>query len=296
MSNKLFLKLFFILSMISTLILFYLSFLGYSKDNLVIKSKERVEQSKDNAQIVFVGDSSLAYGLDEKYFTELTNKKVSNLALTAGAHNLSGTFNMIRNVIKNNEKVEYIIIMQNPSIWSHDFSEGGYCSTLDSLEDEEVISNVFIDNFECFRYKYMNIKFIKKSFKQKKERKKDKHTYKNGSINIHEKLFNNEFVEYEKINSSKEKEIKMIDDYLENKNVKVFYVQGTLHEEVYWKYSEMIKMQHDILKKLKNITFIEEYLYPSNENIGDAENHVDESYKLKSTEFFYSILKKYIVY
>ena len=296
MSNKSFLKLFFILSIITTLILFYLSFLGYSKDNLVIKSKERVEQTKDNSQIVFVGDSSLEYGLDEKYFSELTNKKVSNLALTAGAHNLSGTFNMIRNVIKNNEKVEYIVIMQNPSIWSHDFSEGGYCSTLDSLHNEEVINNTFIYEFECFRYKYMNIKFIKKAFKKTKERKKQEYKYKDGSLNIHEKLSNNEFTEYEKIDSLKQKEIKMIDDYLENKNIKVFYVQGTLHEEVYWKYSEMIKMQHDILKKLKNITFIEEYLYPSNENIGDTENHVDESYKLKSTEFYYSILKNYIVY
>ena len=47
-------------------------------------------------------------------------------------------------------------------------------------------------------------------------------------------------------------------------------------------------------KKLKNINFIEEYLYPSNENMGETENHVDISYKLKSTEFYYSILKDYI--
>lgn len=296
MSNKSFLKLFFILSIITTLISFYLSFFGYSKDNLVIKSKERVEQTKDNSQIVFVGDSSLEYGLDENYFSKLINKKVSNLALTAGAHNLSGTFNMIRNVVKNNNNIKYIIIMHNPSIWSHDFSEGGYCSTLDDLENTEVIKNTFINEFECFRYKYMNIKFIKKSFKQSKERKKEKYTYHDGLLDIKDKLSNNEFIEYGKINLLKYKEIKMIDDYLENKDIKVIYVQGTLHKEVYLKYSEVIKKQHDILKNLKNITFVEQYIYPLNENMGDAENHVHESYKLKSTEFYYSILKDYLKY
>ena len=172
MSNKLFLKLFFILSILSAIVLFYLSYIGYSKDKLVIKSQARVEKSKNSSKVVFIGDSSLEHGLDEKYFSKLVNKNVSNLALTAGAHNLSGTFNMIRNVIKNNKNVEYIIIMQNPSIWQSGFSEGGYCSTLDELTNDEVIERNFMEIFGCFKYKYMNVKLIKKAIKGDKEKKK----------------------------------------------------------------------------------------------------------------------------
>ncbi len=295
MSNKLFLKLFFILSILSAIVLFYLSYIGYSKDKLVIKSQARVEKSKNSSKVVFIGDSSLEHGLDEKYFSKLVNKNVSNLALTAGAHNLSGTFNMIRNVIKNNKNVEYIIIMQNPSIWQSGFSEGGYCSTLDELTNDEVIERNFMEKFGCFKYKYMNVKLIKKAIKGDKEKKNEiQKTYKNGLLDIYKELADNEFINYQKINSLKEKELEMIDDYLKNKNIKVLYVQGTLHYELYLKYSEIINKQHELIKKLKNINFIEEYLYPSNENMGETENHVDISYKLKSTEFYYSILKDYI--
>lgn len=296
MNNKLFIKLFFCLSLISSIVLFYLSFLGYSNDRLAKYSEERVEQSKnEKSEIVFVGDSSLKYGLDEKYFsTLLNNKSVSNLALTAGAHNISATFNMIRNIIKNNDKIKYIVIMQNPSIWQYPFSDGGYCSTLDNLSNEEVIAYKFLDNISCFKYKYMNLKSIKKAFKKEKKSRDEEETYKNGLLNINEELNNNKYIDYELINSSKNKEFKMLDDYLQDKNVKVFYIQGTLHYDLYQKYSNVIDEQHKILREFKNITFIEKYLYPINENMGNAENHVHSSYKLESTKFFYEILKDYL--
>ena len=83
MNNKLFIKLFFCLSLISSIVLFYLSFLGYSNYRLAKYSEEQVEQSKnEKSEIVFVGDSSLKYGLDEKYFSTLLNKSVSNLAFS----------------------------------------------------------------------------------------------------------------------------------------------------------------------------------------------------------------------
>lgn len=296
MSNKLFLKLFFIFTIIITCILFFLSFQGYSKDRLVIKSQERIKQSKnEKSEIVFVGDSSLEYGIEEKYFSELISKTTSNLALTAGAHNISATFNMIRNIIKNNKEVKYIVIMQNPSIWQYNFSEGGYCTTLDYLTNNEVIEYKFLDKFGCFKYKYMNPVSIKKSLKKAKEKNNGiEATYKNGLLDINKELTDDKYIDYKKINFLKQKEFKMIDDYLKNKNVKVFYVQGTLHHEIYLKYSQIIEKQHEILKTFKNITFIEEYLYPANENMGNAENHVDISYKRKSTEFFYLMLKDYI--
>ena len=52
----------------------------------------------------------------------------------------------------------------------------------------------------------------------------------------------------------------MIDDYLKNKNIKVLYVQGILHYELYLKYSVVINKQHELIKKPKNINFIKEYL------------------------------------
>lgn len=297
MNNKLFMKLFFIFFIMSLIVLFYLSFLGYSNDKLTKNSKEEVEKTKnEKSEVVFVGDSSLENGLNESYFSELlNNKSVSNLALTAGAHNLSATFNMIRNTIKNNDKIKYIVIMQNPSIWKYSFSEGGYCTTLDNLKNDEVLKYKFLDENSCFKYKYMNLKSVKKALKFKKDIKNTlKKTYKNGLLDMNEELKSGKYIDYGVINTAKEREFKMIDEYLEDKNVKVFYVQGTLHYDLYLKYSFIIDKQHQILKKLKNITFIEKYLYPINENMGNTENHVDISYKLESTKFFYEILKDYL--
>ncbi|QDF29530.1 hypothetical protein [Halarcobacter anaerophilus] len=298
MANKRFIKLFIFLSLLSILILSQMAFLSYSKNPLAIKSQIRLEQvKKDNSQIVFVGDSSLEHGLDEKYFSTLLNNKfkVSNLALTADAHNLPATYNMIRHILTENKNVKYIVMMQNPSIWHTEFSQGGYCSTLGNLDNKLVKKEGLLESFGCFKYKYLNINAIRELKKQlERKNKKSTKTYKNGKLDIKEQLAKNKFYKFDKIANSKIKEINLIDKYLQDKNVKVYYVQGTLHYDVYKKYKDTISKQHAILKTLKNITFIEKFIYPENKKMGNSENHIAEEYKKEVTEFYFSILKKYL--
>jgi hypothetical protein len=268
---------------------------------LYIKSQKRVVESKQNSEIVFVGDSSLGYGLDEVYFSKLMKgKSVSNLSLTAGGHSLAATYNMIRQTLKNNNNVKFIIIMQTPSVWSTGFVEGGYYSTLNGLNSDEVIKQHFIeDKLSQFRYKYLNINSIFETYTQKQKNKKAKNrplrTYKNGKKDIYKEMKIDKYIhKLGKIGATKEAEIKMIDNLIKDKNIKVLYVQGTLHYQLSKKYAKNIKKQHKILKKLKNIQFIENYLYPKNYQMGTTINHVDASYKRTSTEFYFHILKKYL--
>lgn len=298
MSSKRFINLFIFLSIVFILVLSQLAFLSYTKNPLSIRSQERLNQvKKDDSEIVFVGDSSLKYGLNENYFQTLLDNqyKVSNLALTANAHNLPATFNMIRHTIKNNKNVKYIIIMQTPSIWYTDFSQGGYCSTLDNLDNKLVEESNLLEPLACYKYKYLNLNAIKELKKQLEQtNRKSIKTYKNGELNINKELKNNKFYKYNNIASSKIKEIKLIDNYLQDKKIKVFYIQGTLHYDVYRQYKKTIKKQHKILKSLNNITFIEKFIYPKNEKMGNSENHIASEYKNDVTKFYYEALKEYL--
>jgi len=284
-------------------------------------SQKHIKQSNKKNEIVFIGDSSLGTGINSAYFSKLSKMKVSSLPLSAGGHNLGATYNMIRHVVNNNNELKALVIMQAPSIWNEDFNLPGFCSTLNDLDSIEAKKLKLIGSYDCFKFHYFNIRAIYDAYRQnkaeskrqenRKQRKEKKisnetqnnekennlittvKTYKNNGVDIKLELKLNIHNRLNIIAKSKESEINMIDRYLENKNVKVLYLQGTLHNQLALKYSNSIKRQHAILKKLKNIIFIEKFLYPKNENMGDAENHVDTSYKSKSTEFYYDAIKEF---
>jgi hypothetical protein len=101
--------------------------------------------------------------------------------------------------------------------------------------------------------------------------------------------------EYLRIGETKAVELKMIDDLIAERNITTVYIQGPLHHDVYSKYHDIIEQQQALIKKtFKHITFIETYLYPQNENMGNTIDHVDKSYKNTATKFYYDHLKKYI--
>lgn len=301
MHNKKFVLMTLFITLIMIVCLSLLVNYSITTHPLYVQSQKKIIESKKNSEIVFVGDSSLEYGLDEIYFSKLMKgKSVSNLALTAGGHSLAATYNMIRQTLKNNKEVKTIIIMQTPSVWSTEFVEGGYYSTLNNLDSTEVINLNFIkDGFSHFKYSYLNINSIFETWTQKQKNKNAKNkvlkTYKNGKKNVYEEMRINKYIhKLNKIGKTKIAEIEMIDNLVKNKNIKVLYVQGTLHYQLAKKYTENIKKQHHILKKLKHIVFIETYLYPRNHQMGTTLNHVDESYKKDSTKFYFDILKPYL--
>lgn len=268
------------------------------------QSQQRVSESRIGAEIVFIGDSSLGEGLNEGLFEELSGMKTTNLSLTSRAHNFAATYNMIRHTLDNNPKVKYIVIMQSPLAWNYNFATLGYCSTLDRLDSKMAIEFGFINRFTCFTHEYMDLSQISTTWKQQQRGYKGNNeipngnvvhkTYRNGGKNIFKEMEQNRFYQLGTISADVKSQFTMIDTYLEQKNVTVLYVQGSLHQDLAKKYVSTIAQQHEIIKKLKNITLIEHYLYPKNSNMGDTPSHVDISYKDTATEYYFSILKPYL--
>jgi hypothetical protein len=265
---------------------------------LHVKSMNKIEQSKHSSEVVFVGDSSLKDSIDASVFSTLSKKSVSNLWLTAHGHGFPGTYNMIRHAINNNKDVKYIVIMHTPSSWDTNFLIGGYCSTLNNLNSTKILDLEFIDDLDCFKFNYFNLKLIYEAYRQRhddnKSNEKPPKTYRNGSKNISTDMKQNPFSVNQNHFESKSKELKMIDEYVENKNIKIIYVQGPLHYQMAIEYKDIINKQHQILNQLKNITFINQYLYPKNENMGDAWSHIDTSYTVEATKFYHSVISPYL--
>jgi len=296
--SKKFIKIVFGLSIVVISTMTQIIYYTTTHNSLYELSQKRINEVKNsNAEIVFIGDSSLGAGLDEKYFEKLSGKTTINLSTTAGAHNLSGSYNMIRHTIKNNKDVKLIVIMQTPFVWYKDFAIGGYCSTLNDLDFGKEIDLKLIEKLDCIKFKYLNLASISEYIQMKKANEAHNNevkTYKNDGRNIVVEVRNGLHSKINNIGKTKIDEIKLIDEYVKNKNIKVVFIQGSLHEEIAKKYNSIIVEQQRILKSMENIIFVEEYLYPKNENMGDTENHVDISYKKESTYFYFEALKKFI--
>ena len=299
MKYKKFISLFFCLAFSIVFAISQIIYISTINNPLYVLSELRVSEAQNSdAEIVFLGDSSLGACIDKNYFAELTNGiKVANLSTSADAHNLSCTYNLLRHTIENNKNVKLIVIMQTPMVWYKDFVLGGYCSTLSGLDFGKEIDYHLVDKTDCFKFHYSNLSAILESATMRRRQATnitDTRTYRNGGRDIKKELSDGMHSHIKKIGNTKQLEVELIDGYASGLNAKVVYVQSTLHAEIAKQYSDVIAKQQQILKGMKNIAFIEKYLYPENKNMGDTENHVDDSYRKTSTEFYFSILKPYI--
>ena len=299
----------FVLSVLITtfiLLLILTQSIHYATTNngLYKAGQKRIQKSYEKNDVVFLGDSSLGAGIDIDYFSELaSNDKIyANLAATRREGFIS-TYNMIRQIVKNNKNIKTIVMVHSPVIWTEPFSLGGYCTSIGGLNSDKIQSLGLAYKYDCIYYKYGNITALKDIFKQMKNTKESKKinntikidnkikTYKNRKKNIQKELKLNAHAKYAKISLSSLIEIRMIDEYLKDKKVKVLYIQGSFHRDVYEKYKKIIQRQQQVLKSLQNIKFIEKYLYPKSQDMGDSINHVDFTYKKEATKFYFEALK-----
>ncbi len=296
-------KWFSLVIVLTILIVTSISILVYfsTTHNLLYEQGQtRLQDIKSNpdAQVILLGDSSLANAINNELFTQLIEKKVLNLWMTGGGHNLASTYNLLRHILKDLNNVETIIIMHTPSIYGYDFLLGGYFSTLGKLNSKLPFKEEILSYKDYLAFYFLNINSISEYLKMQKVQENrentDPWTFKNTKI---KRPLNQVQSEYLKIGKTKEIELKMIDDLLVDSNITVVYIQGPLHHDVYSKYHEIISQQQTLIKKtFKHITFIETYLYPLNENMGNTIDHVDKSYKDTATKFYFEHLKKYICY
>ena len=275
-----------------------LVYLSTTQNLLYQQGQKRIKDitSNKDAEIIFLGDSSLANAINNEIFEQLSNKKVLNLWLTGGGHNLASTYNLLRHIVKENKKIKNIIIMHTPSVYGYDFLLGGYFSTLGDLDSEITRKNGLLSYKDFLAFYVLNLPGIKEYFTMKEVEEKQQYTepwtFKNGKL---PRPVNQLQREYLKIGASKKTELRMIDDLVKDKNISVVYIQGPLHHDVSTKYQDILKEQQNLIRKtFKNITFIESYTYPKNEHMGNTIDHVDKSYKDTATKFYFEHLKSYI--
>ena len=262
------------------------------------QGQARLQDIKSNpdAKVVFLGDSSLANGINNKLFSQLSRKKILNLWMTGGGHNLASTYNLLRHILKDLNSIETIVIMHTPSIYGYNFLLGGYFSTLGALDSKVPFKEGLLSYKDYLAFYFLNLNSIDEYLKMQKvqgnQENTDPWTFRNGKI---KRPLHQVQTEYLKIGETKVTELKMIDDLLIDSNITVVYIQGPLHHDVYSKYHEIISQQQALIKKtFKNIVFVETYLYPQNENMGNTIDHVDKRYKDTATKFYFDHLKKYI--
>jgi len=294
-------KWFFFVSVITVLLLVSLGSLVYfstTHNILYQQGQERLEDIVRNpdAEVIFLGDSSLANGVNNELFAKLSKKEVLNLWTTGGGHNLAATYNLLRHVLNDLHHVQTIIIMHTPSVYGYNFLLGGYFSTLGDLDSKVPFQQHLLTYKDFIVFYFLNLNSIGEYLKMQKIQKMTANTtpwtFKNGKIT---RPLNKLQTEYLKIGETKAVELKMIDDLIAERNITTVYIQGPLHHDVYNRYHEIIHRQQTLIKKtFKHIIFIESYLYPQNENMGNTIDHVDKSYKDTATKFYYEHLKKYI--
>jgi hypothetical protein len=297
MTDKKFFLLFLLLSSFCLIIMSASVFYALTIHPLHIKGQARIQQSQSDFEIAFVGDSSVEWAIDADLFEELSGFKTQNLGLTAEGHNFSGTYNIIRHLLNRpSGKPKYIIIMNSLTAWDNEFEIGGYCATLNQLTSQPALAAGLIEKWDCFKFKYLNLKQISMTINQlyydySQSNNLENKTFRNGGITWEYVVESKVLQNLGKIGATKVTELKVLDQQLIGSDVKVIYLQGPLHNQVANLFDNALSSQHDILRNLKNIEFIEHYLYPPNEDMGNSISHVSPEVKEEVTKFYFNLLE-----
>lgn len=297
MTDKKFVFLFLFLSSFSLIIMSASVFYALTLHPLYIKGQDRIQQSQGDFEIAFVGDSSVEWAINADLFGELSGMRTQNLGLTAEGHNFSGTYNIIRHLINRpSDKPKYIIIMNSLTAWDNEFEIGGYCSTLNQLSSKPPLGAGLIEKWDCFKFKYLNLKQIWMTIHQlyydySQSENLEMKTFRNGGISWKSVIESNVLANLHEVGATKVAELKLLDRQLNNSGIKVIYLQGPLHAQVADLFEDTLSEHHVILRSLKNIEFIEHYLYPPNKDMGNSISHVSPDVKDEVTKFYFTLLE-----
>jgi len=141
----------FFIFLIFNFLIFFSKHLGFKslQQELV---NHQISKIKIDQKMIFLGDSSLGHGINAQLWSKLSGEKTSNLALT-GNFSFAGAYAMLDEIIKKNEKLETVVIMNNVYAWQENIKFSGY----DYIKDQK---NIFL---KYLNYIDKNI-FIIKSF------------------------------------------------------------------------------------------------------------------------------------
>ena len=263
------------------------------KDFLILSHQKAKIKSKKNIEVIFLGDSSLGNAIDSETFSNLSDKKILNLALTE-IYGFAGQYNLLRETYKNNKNsLKKVFIINSISFFDNSLDEEAFFISSNSYFDILYSSNVFKFSFNYLKY-FLKYLFINKDEKYEifmSENIKNDYIIQSDKKNLFYKK-NSELLDYKK----KTKFLKLINDFCKKNNIELFTITGPLYKKTYVdnkKNFENLLNDINLVYKELNIPFINDLILLNNNQIGDFYTHSNYNYKNELTKRFFIKLKEY---
>jgi len=263
---------------------------------------KKMQNPKNNYELVFLGDSALGNAVDADYFTEISGVKAANLALT-GVYGFAGSYNFLKETYRHQKNLKYVVLVHYPGIGSQgdpftgyiysfldpDFRDLKNFSTREKL-DLLYYSYIFFFNFENYKRFFRGIAlhylgsgneegFIVSDYV--KQYKKIEFDEKNANGDSPQSILKDGFIF-----------LKKIADFCQKNNLKLLFVYGTQYEK-YFDLSTDYMAQLNQLIKDQNVLLEEEPVKIPLKKVGDSLNHVDIPYKKEFTKIYYDRIKNH---
>ena len=244
---------------------------------------EKIHKS-DDAEIAFVGDSSLGNGIHQGKFQQLSGMKTLNVALT-GNYGYAGSYNMLKTVHRRHRGLRYVVVMQALDMMTRQPAYNGYVRTTRHPADFTELS--FAEKKEFIKHFR---KYITSIFNDEKkesgviERDYIAQTYK-GDFSEYEKMFYCKDIKPEKALF-----LRKIVNYCRENDLKLIYLHGPLLESVVER-SRDYKECADQAVRATGAKLIPVIFTLENEEAGDTADHVIPSLRKLYTEKYYLLMK-----
>jgi hypothetical protein len=294
--NLLFIIFFFILFLSIYLKKNHIKYINSSNESIYIILKYQVDKISKNDKIenVFLGDSSLGNTINSDLFSELSNKKSLNLALS-DTYGFGGQYNLLKSVHeKNKDYLKNIIIFISPFFLNRQQENEGFFLTSKDLYSFAESENKF--NYILLSYKY----YFKKLYDGSTNRKKNatENIIKNDFI-IQKKTYDasNKFIftsnnnEHLKI---KKYYFEKIYNYCRLNKLNLIIINGPIEKRFYNENNDFFIKKDIFFNEFKHLKYLETIKKVDLSQIGDYPSHIRYSEKDQFTkEYFYEI-KKYL--
>lgn len=306
-NNKISKKSFFIIFILSTLIILICSFLLnknalFINENDLIKEYQFKKINNDNFKSIntlIIGDSSAGNAIDSKYFSKLSGLQTSNLALT-GSWGIAGSLGMLKIAYEKNSNIKNVIIIQTLGIWSRSYP---YEAVFKLYPFNEAISDVGLYKYIIYSFNpkvfWWNLKDLLKiivgSYPSIDPNtdflKQDSNRFSN----------NKKFVTFESgmqnasISNDKINEFHKLESFCIEKNLNCIYAYGPIHNSIYNQTKDYINKVNNFLVNNFHIKYTTNIFNFDNTNMGDNIDHIDPQYKELSTERYFNKIKNMLV-
>ena len=234
-----------------------------------------------NAEIIFVGDSSLGNAINANLFSTLSGQTSQNYALT-GAFGFKGSLSMAK--AAQNPKLKTIIIVQTLDMFKRAVAK-----------DYHPPKHVW--GIDLSAYNFTALKAFVKALKNRKiapDQKFSVHNdyIKQGKPKAADVIYSG--MKATDINEEKIVELQKIADYCHKKKLRCVYAHGPIVEDVCLNSSNYIHVINDIIRGTGlPLTNPEPICIPKSK-LGDSKDHVRSPFKDEYTKKYFEFLKLYL--